>query len=72
MPITKEELQQRISDILENDSNNEKINPKDARRHLAEGLAGAFNDFVIGRGTKVTGMTTDGKKVIGQGIIQDN
>lgn len=72
MAITKAELQKRISDILENDSNNANTNPKDARKRLAEGLAGAINDFVIERQTKVTGTTTDGKGVTGEGIIQSN
>jgi hypothetical protein len=72
MAITKAELQKRISQILENDSNNVNTNPKDARKRLAEGLAGAINDFVIGRETKIIGTTTDGKGVTGQGIIQSN
>jgi hypothetical protein len=72
MAITKAELQQRISQILENDSNNVNTNPKEARQRLAAGLASAIYDFVITRETKVTGITTDGKGVTGTGIIQSN
>jgi hypothetical protein len=72
MAITKTELQQRISQILENDSNNANTNPKEARQRLAAGLASAIHDFVVGRLTKVTGITSDGKGVTAEGIIQTN
>lgn len=72
MAITQAELTDRIKNILEQDSNNENTSPKEARQRLAEGLAGAVNDFVIGRLTEVTGITSDGKGVTGKGVIQPN
>jgi len=72
MAITRDDLANRIKTILDGDSDNEKTNPMEARQRLAEGLAQAVNDFVVGRTTKVSGTTTDGHGVTGEGIIQGN
>jgi hypothetical protein len=72
MSITQSELENRIKTILDADSNNPQTDPEAARKRLAFGLAKAISDFVIGRLTKVTGITSDGKSVTGKGVIQNN
>lgn len=69
MPITQQQLSKRIEGILNADSDNENISPAQARKRLANEIAAAVAEFVIGRKTTVTGTSATGGAVTGTGII---
>lgn len=45
------------------------VSPEAARKRFAEKQAAAFAQFVIGRNTTVTGVSSDGATVTGTGIV---
>ena len=70
MPITKQQLAQRITSALNAQSNDSNIDPEQARVAIGNEIAQAIDDYVIGRTTIVTGNSSDGATVTGSGIIQ--
>ena len=70
MPITKEQLSQRLQDIRNQFNDTAGINIIQARKTIADEEAAAINDFVIGRTTTVTGTSVSGGTVTGTGTIQ--
>lgn len=69
MAIDVNTLEQRILNILEDNSQNE-LDPAQARRQFAKKLAEAIEAYVITRKTKVTGTSVSGGAVTGTGIIE--
>ncbi|QKX04890.1 hypothetical protein HN014_08150 [Aquimarina sp. TRL1] len=45
------------------------VSPEEARRRFAKKQAAAIAQFVVGRTTTVTGVSSDGATVTGTGII---
>lgn len=70
--ITREQLKQGLIHIYESWSNKEDLDPSEARSNIAEAQANLFADYVDGRLTQVTGVTSEGKTVTGTGIIQED
>jgi hypothetical protein len=55
MALTVQQLTNRLIEVMNNVSNDEHIQPSDARQALASGFAAAFNDFVTDREVAVPG-----------------
>ena len=77
MADTVIQLKQKIKDAMDNISSNANIDPARAREQIAEDIANAINDFVIGRKTNVNvTVTTTGTSTAqtgtgtGTGVIQ--
>ena len=77
MADTVIQLKQKIKDAMDNVSNDANIDPAQAREQMAEGIANAIKDFVIGRQTNVNvNVTTTGTATAqtgtgtGTGVIQ--
>lgn len=70
MPITKEQLSQRLQDIRNQFNDVVDVDIIEARKIIADEEAAAINDFVIGRTTNVTGTSASGGAVTGTGTIQ--
>ena len=69
MPITVNTLEQRILNVLKDNSQRE-LDPEEARRHFARELATAIEAYVITRTTTVTGTSVSGGAITGTGIIK--
>lgn len=69
MAINVNTLEQRILNILEDNSQKE-LDPAQARRQFAAALAEAIEAYVITRKTKVTGTSVSGGAVTGTGTIE--
>ena len=54
MADTKQQLADKLFNAMEQISNDAQIDPAQARRDLADNMAQAFFDFVIGRQTQVS------------------
>lgn len=67
--ITKEALASLFQEAFDKTSDT-KVNPKEARKQLANDLANAVEKYVVLRETIVTGTSTSGGPVTGSGIIQ--
>ncbi|MDC9722361.1 MAG: hypothetical protein PSN34_06260 [Urechidicola sp.] len=67
--ITEPQLSARIKAALDAKSDDPSVNTVDARQHLADELASAINDFVVGRTTQVTGVQVGSGTA--PGIIQN-
>ena len=61
MAITQQQLAQKIEDAYDSVSNNSNTDPEQARKQVAEDIAAAIAEFVIGRQT--TGTSSDGATV---------
>lgn len=77
MADTVIQLKQKIKTAMDNVSNNANIDPAQARDQMAQGIAQAIADFVIGRQTNVNvTVTTTGTATAqtgtgtGTGVIQ--
>ncbi|CAA0153060.1 hypothetical protein [Tenacibaculum maritimum] len=70
MPLTKQQLANKLFEIRQEYSNKPNIDPETARREMAEKEAEAISDFVIGRTTRVTGTSVSGGAVTGTGKIE--
>lgn len=68
--ITEAQLATGLEQLYDQYSNNPNIDPATARKEFALGQASLIAQFVQGRETDVTGVTSDGKSVTGTGIIQ--
>lgn len=70
MPLTKQQLADKLFEIREEYSNDSSVNPETARRQMADKEAQAINDFIIDRVTEVTGTSASGGAVTGTGKIK--
>jgi len=61
MAITEEQLAIKIEEAYDAVSGDSNVNPEEARKQVAEDLAAAIAQFVIGRQT--TGVSSDGATV---------
>ncbi|MCT4698086.1 hypothetical protein [Tenacibaculum haliotis] len=70
MPLTKQQLADKLFQIREEYSNDSNVDPAAARREMADKEAQAINDFIIDRVTEVTGTSVSGGAVTGAGKIK--
>lgn len=68
--ITEAQLAAGLEQLYDQYSNDPNIDPATARKQFALGQASLIAQFVQGRETDVTGVTSDGKTVTGTGIIK--
>lgn len=65
MAITQQQLSDRFKAALDLKSDDPNVNIQEARQQLADDLAAAVNDFVVGRLVNVTGVQTGPGAAVG-------